>query len=68
MATQRPAVRYGRPNLWRLEGRFGLIYTAPKVVDFGSIADHTFNTPGGVKGCKENCHLDNFTENSGTSP
>jgi hypothetical protein len=51
------------------EGRSGLVYEAPKVVDFGTIADHTFTTPGGnPKGCKENCHLDNFTEDSGTSP
>jgi len=42
-------------------------YQAPVLVEYGPIADHTFQTPGGVKGCKENCHLDNFTENSGLS-
>jgi hypothetical protein len=39
-------------------------YTAPTVVEYGPIADHTFQTPGGVKGCTVNCHLDNFTEQS----
>ena len=40
-------------------------YEAPEVVDYGSIADHTFTTPGGtVKGCQANCHLDNFNEQS----
>jgi hypothetical protein len=42
-------------------------YKAPSVIEFGPIGDHTFQTPGGVKGCKENCHLDNFTENSALS-
>lgn len=41
-----------------------MTYETPVVTDYGSIADHTFNTPGGVKGCQTNCHLDNFTENS----
>jgi hypothetical protein len=39
-------------------------YEAPKVVDYGSIADHTFTTPGGEKGCQTNCHLDMFNEQS----
>src|SRR5438132_448207 len=30
-------------------------YKAPKLVTYGPIADHTFNTPGGVKGCQTNC-------------
>lgn len=42
-------------------------YEAPKVVDYGSIADHTFQTPGGQKGCTVNCHIDSFNENSGLS-
>ena len=41
-----------------------MVYEAPKVVDYGSIADHTFQTPGGVKGCTANCHLDSFNEQS----
>lgn len=48
-----------------------MTYEKPEVVDYGSIADHTFTTPGGnVKGCLTNCHLDSFTENSAltTSP
>jgi hypothetical protein len=39
-------------------------YEKPVITDLGSIVDHTFNTPGGVKGCQTNCHLDNFTEQS----
>ena len=42
-----------------------MVYRAPKVVDYGSIADHTFTTPGGHKGCTTNCHIDKFNENSG---
>ena len=57
----------GRPTVDD-RGEVGLVYKAPKGCGFRSIADHTFNTPGGVKGCKENRHLDNFTENSGPSP
>ena len=42
-----------------------IAYEAPEVVDYGSIADHTFTTPGtNVKGCTANCHLDSFTEQS----
>jgi hypothetical protein len=41
-----------------------MTYERPEVTDFGSIADHTFLTPGGLKGCTENCHLDSFTEQS----
>ena len=42
-------------------------YSAPTVIEYGPIADHTFDTPGGVKGCQEGCHLDMFQENSGGS-
>jgi hypothetical protein len=42
-------------------------YETPVMLEYGSIADRTFQTPGGVKGCQENCHLDNFGENSGLS-
>lgn len=41
-----------------------MTYERPEVSDFGSIADHTFITPGGVKGCQVGCHLDKFTEQS----
>jgi hypothetical protein len=41
-----------------------MTYERPEVVDYGSIADHTFQTPGGVKGCQVNCHTDSFNENS----
>ena len=39
-------------------------YEAPKLLEYGSIADRTFQTPGGVKGCQTDCHIDNFGENS----
>ena len=39
-------------------------YEKPVISDLGSIVDHTFMTPGGVKGCQTGCHLDNFTEQS----
>ena len=42
-------------------------YQPPRVVAYGPIGDHTFNTPGGVKGCKSNCHIDNFGEQSALS-
>ncbi len=42
-----------------------MVYETPVVMDLGSIADHTFTTPGGnTKGCLTNCHLDSFTEQS----
>jgi hypothetical protein len=41
-----------------------MTYETPEITDFGSIADHTFMTPGGVKGCQTDCHLDSFNENS----
>jgi hypothetical protein len=46
-----------------------MAYQAPRLVTYGAIGDHTFQTPGGVKGCQTNCHLDSFSENSsnGTS-
>lgn len=39
-------------------------YQAPQVFEYGPIGDHTFNTPGGTKGCTTNCHTDNFGEQS----
>jgi len=43
-------------------------YSAPALASYGRIADNTFQTPGGqVKGCKENCHIDNFGEQSALS-
>ena len=42
----------------------GMRYQTPEVTDFGSIVDHTFTTPGGVKGCTVDCHLDMFNEQS----
>jgi len=45
-----------------------LQYQSPKLVEYGPIADYTFATPHGqVKGCKENCHIDNFGEQSALS-
>jgi len=41
-----------------------MVYETPVVTDLGSIADHTFTTPGGTKGCTVNCHLDMFNEQS----
>jgi len=37
-------------------------YESPRLVVYGHIADCTFTTPGGVKGCVTNCHLDSFSE------
>jgi hypothetical protein len=42
-------------------------YEKPVITDFGSIVDHTFTTPGGVKGCTVGCHLDMFNEQSATT-
>ena len=44
-----------------------MTYKAPAITDFGSIASHTFATPGGnVKGGQEPmAHLDKFCELSG---
>ena len=39
-------------------------YAAPTLVEYGRIADCTFATPGGTKGCKINCHIDKFGEQS----
>jgi len=39
-------------------------YASPKLVEYGRIADCTFTTPGGVKGCQTDCHLDSFGEQS----
>jgi hypothetical protein len=39
-------------------------YASPRLVEYGRIADCTFTTPGGVKGCLTDCHLDSFGENS----
>jgi hypothetical protein len=42
-----------------------MVYETPVVTDLGSIADHTFTTPGGsTKGCQANCHADSFNEQS----
>ena len=38
-------------------------YNAPKLVGYGPIADHTFNTPGqGDKSSNTSFELDKFTE------
>ena len=43
-------------------------YESPKLVTYGSIADCTFATPHGqIKGCKVDCHFDNFGEQSANS-
>lgn len=39
-------------------------YESPRLVAYGRIADCTFNTPGGTKGCVTDCHIDNFGEQS----
>jgi len=39
-------------------------YQPPRVFEYGPIGDHTFQTPGGTKGCTANCHMDNFNEPS----
>jgi len=39
-------------------------YAPPRLVEYGRIADCTFTTPGGVKGCSVDCHTDNFGEQS----
>lgn len=41
-----------------------LEYEAPAITDYGSIAEHTFLTPGHGKGCKVNCHIDKWQESS----
>ena len=42
------------------------IYKPPTVIQYGPIAEHTFQTPGGhVKGCGVRCNLDNFNETAG---
>ena len=40
------------------------VYAPPRLVEYGRIADCTFQTPGGVKGCQTDCHIDNFGEQS----
>jgi len=47
-----------------------MVYTRPTITDFGSIAAHTFLTPGGETKNKERVpgHIDNFTECSSVSP
>jgi len=37
-------------------------YESPTLIVYGHIADCTFTTPGGMKGCKTDCHVDKFTE------
>ncbi len=39
-------------------------YASPRLVEYGRIADCTFATPGGIKGCLTDCHLDSFGEQS----
>jgi hypothetical protein len=39
-----------------------MVYERPQIIDYGSITDHTFKTPGGHKGCHVNCHTDSFNE------
>jgi hypothetical protein len=40
------------------------MYVSPRLVEYGRIADCTFATPGGFKGCQVDCHIDNFGEQS----
>jgi len=40
------------------------VYKAPTLIEYGPIGDHTFTTPGGPKGCQEDCHLDSWNERS----
>jgi hypothetical protein len=42
-------------------------YESPRLTVYGRIADCTFTTPGGVKGCTSNCHIDSFNEQSANS-
>jgi hypothetical protein len=42
-------------------------YEKPTLMEYGSIADRTFQTPGGVKGCTTVCHIDTFGEQSAVS-
>ena len=46
-----------------------VVYEAPTIVDFGSIAHHTFTVGRGrtTKGCLQFCHTDVHGENSGLS-
>jgi hypothetical protein len=42
-----------------------IIYETPRIEDFGSIADHTFQTPGrGTKSSDTTYELDKFNEHS----
>jgi len=44
------------------------VYAPPQLTEYGRIADCTFATPHGqIKGCKTNCHLDKFGEQSALS-
>jgi hypothetical protein len=42
-------------------------YDSPSLTVYGRIADNTFNTPGGTKGCTLICHIDNFGEQSAST-
>src|SRR6266704_5573290 len=42
-------------------------YESPRLVVYGRIADNTFQTPGGMKGCTTDCKIDNFGEQSANS-
>jgi hypothetical protein len=44
-------------------------YECPELVQYGSIAEYTFTTPGGnIKGGDPCYHLDKYDETSGLSP
>jgi hypothetical protein len=44
-------------------------YNEPQLIEYGSILDRTFTTPGGnVKGGDPCYHLDKYDEMSGLSP
>ena len=47
--------------------RMKKVYVSPRLVEYGRIADCTFATPGGFKGCTRDCHIDNFGEQSANS-
>ena len=41
-------------------------YRVPRVLEYGSIGEHTFTNPGGHhKTCGGACHVDNFGELAG---
>jgi hypothetical protein len=53
-----------KPGEWGMKKA----YAPPTLKEYGGIADCTFATPHGqIKGCKINCHLDKFGEQSALS-